>query len=339
MVKQERLRVLEELRKLLLSTDRDDIKVLINHAHRQNGWFTPININNAMAAIATDMLDPMKLRQWISRYDLSTVEEKTVGIIMAGNIPMVGIHDLLCSYMCGHKTLVRASGKDDVLLKGLIDLISEKYPQISKDIQFVDQLKDYDAAIATGGNTAATHFEQYFARVPHIIRKNRNSVAILDGQETTEEIDGLAHDIFEYFGLGCRSISKIYIPHDYNIDRIFSALYPYRDIVNHHKYKNNFDYNHAIYVLTQQEFLTNDFIILKEDTTIASRIACLHYERYNDINIVLDSISDNAEALQCISSRQPLDDRWQHVPLGYCQRPQLMDYADHIDTMQFLINL
>lgn len=304
----------------------------------QNGWFTIENIQKSMCAIASEYLDEAKLTKWVNNYEINDSPAKKIGLVMAGNLPLVGIHDLICSYIAGHHTLIKCSSKDQVLINAVVEQMIAIDSRNEEHITIVDQLKGYDAVIATGGDTAATHFEYYFRKYPHIIRKNRNSVAILTGEETDDDLALLANDIFDYFGLGCRSVSKVYIPRDFEIDRLFRSFVKHQDVIHHNKYKNNFDYNHAIYVLTQQPCLTNDVIILREDEQIASRIACLHYERYDDLDTVMNALEAQRDDIQCLSTKEAIAG-WTHIPLGTCQQPGLSDYADNVDTMKFLTTL
>lgn len=335
---EDRIAVLDQLGTLLQQNDHPKIEALIATAKIHNQWFTTENIKNSIEAISTEFLASEKLIPWADQYGITDKSQRTIGVVMAGNIPMVGFHDLLCSFIAGHKTMLKCSSKDDILIPGLLELMNEIDPRSSAYFDKVDRLKGFDAVVATGGDTAAVHFEYYFSKYPHIIRKNRSSVAILDGTETTEELIALGADVFDYFGLGCRSVSKLYIPQDYNTDALFEAFYHYKEVIHHNKYKNNFDYNHAIYVLTLEPFLTNDFIILREDPAVASRIACLHYERYGDLVQVQKELSVIKDQLQCVSSKQSLEG-WDHIALGQCQKPGLNDYADYVDTMQFLTQL
>lgn len=335
----ERIELLNQLNQWLRLESNPALEGYIQSAYVQNPWFTPENIRKSIKAISDEYLNISKINEWVKNYAIDEREGiKKVAIIMAGNIPLVSWHDLQCSFTVGHKTIIKCSSKDEVLVKGIIDYMQKSDPRSGEYFTIVDRLTDFDAVIATGGDTAAVHFEYYFSKYPHIIRKNRNSIAVLDGQETKDELNLLAEDVFDYFGLGCRSVSKLYLPEDFNTDRLFEAFYTYKDLINHNKYKNNFDYNHAIYVLTQQPFLTNDFVILKEEESVASRIACLHYERYTDIGEVINKLDKERDQLQCVSSRLPVG-TWPHIPLGHCQKPAIDDYADHVDTMQFLLSL
>jgi hypothetical protein len=330
--------VLHELGTLLQENDNQKIEALIATAKIHNQWFTSENIRKSIEAISTQFLTSDRLTPWANQYNIKEDSNQIIGVVMAGNIPMVGFHDMLCSFIAGHKTMLKCSSKDDILIPGLIELMKEIDPRTAKYFEKVDRLKGFDAVVATGGDTAAVHFEYYFSKYPHIIRKNRSSVAILDGSETPEELRELGADIFDYFGLGCRSVSKLYIPRDFNTDGLFEAFYHYKEVINHNKYKNNFDYNHAIYVLTLEPFLTNDFIILREDPALASRIACLHFERYDELEQATQDLASIKDQLQCVSSKNVISD-WDHIALGQCQKPGMNDYADYVDTMQFLTQL
>lgn len=332
----QRIDVLSELGEKILANNYAILGEDIQLAYAKNSWFTIENIHTSLKAIAHQFLNKEILENWVSNYAIKDDCSKTLAIVMAGNIPMVGFHDLLCSFICGYRSMIKCSGKDEVLIPALIKVMNSIEPKSAAYFNKVDRLKDFDAVIATGGNTAGVHFEYYFSKKPHIIRKNRSSVGLLDGSETPEDIKNLGADIFDYFGLGCRSISKVYIPQDFNTDRIFEGIIDYGEHINHNKYKNNYDYNNATLILTNQKFLTNDFLILKEDRNISSRIACLNYERYSDTDTILSQLSEQKDSLQCVSSKEPLKG-WKHIPLGHCQKPQINDYADMLDTIEFLI--
>ena len=339
MTLRDRINILVQLGGKLADLHDDNFSQLIHKAYLQNTWFATDQIRKSIAAIRDEFLDSIKLHAWIEPYNTSDMlSGKTVGIVMAGNIPLVGFHDLLCSFICGHKTMIKLSSKDEVLLPVIIDMLVDIDERCADLFVQVERLKGYDAVIATGGDTAAVHFEYYFRDYPHIIRKNRNSIAILDGTETAEDLQELGVDIFDYFGLGCRSVSKVYLPRGYELSKLFESIYSFKDVIHHNKYKNNYDYNNATLILTNQEFLTNDFIIFKEDELLGSRIATLHYEFYDDREELLKSLQSRTEELQCISAKQSIDSDL-YVPLGHCQRPGLSDYADHVDTIQFLTEL
>ena len=255
---------------------------------------------------------------------------------MAGNIPLVGFHDLLCVLITGNKALVKLSSNDQKLIPLLIDFLIDIEPSLKDKVIFTkEKLDHYDAVIATGSNNTARYFEYYFGKKPNIIRKNRNSVAVLSGKESQEELTALGEDIFRYFGLGCRSVSKIYLPKEYNIDTFFKAMFPYNSIINHHKYANNYDYNKAVYLMSEFKILDNGFLILKEEESFGSPIASLFYEYYEDVSTLKEKLKDNKENLQCIVSSGFVEDE---ISFGNTQKPMLNDYADGIDTIAFLLN-
>ena len=260
---------------------------VIIRAQNANPWFTPEFISKALKAIASRYLHRDQLNFLVGHYSLTdpTVSKK-VGIVMAGNIPAVGFHDLMSVFITGHQAVIKFSNKDDILIPVMLDIIKEKFPTSNNSFLTVERLRDYEAVIATGGNNTSKHFEYYFKHVPHIIRKSRNGVSILSGNETKEELTDLGKDVFTYFGLGCRNVSHVLIPEGYDLKILLHALDHYQDIIFHHKYKNNFDYNMALFLLNKEAFLHNNCILLKNDETIASRIACLHYSYYSDDDMI-----------------------------------------------------
>lgn len=245
---------------------------------------------------------------------------------------------MLSCFICGHVSLIKYSDKDKVLLTWLIEKLVEFNDKAAEYFVSIDRLKEYDAAIATGSNTSAVEFEYYFRSVPHIIRRNRNSIAVLDGSESLEDMIKLGKDIFTYFGLGCRNVSQIYVPADYDIKRLFTYFDSFDSIKFHHKYKNNYDYNLAVMLLNNESFLHNEFLILKESDQIVSRISCLHYQYYKDLQSATDIIESKKDQLQCVVTNMPLG-KIQTVKLGDAQLPAIDDYADSVDTIQFLLSI
>ena len=305
-------------------------------ANRNNSWFTIDNILFALQGWS-EQLSSEHLKRWLADYEMKSNCDKTVAIIMAGNIPLVGFHDFLSVLVCGHKVLVKLSSNDDVLIKAMAKILIDLEPEFKSYISFTDQkLTDFDAVIATGSNNTARYFEYYFGKHPNIIRKNRNSIAILTGNESEEELSELSDDIMRYYGLGCRNVSKLYVPVNYNFDAFFNALYKWKDIIYENRYANNYDYNKAVYLMSEYDLLENGFVILKEDKNFASPISVIFYEFYEnlvDLQSQLDSEKDN---LQCIVSKGIFDDE---VAFGQTQKPQLWDYADNVDTVEFLLSI
>ncbi len=302
-------------------------------AYEHNRWFTPENIFRMLTNISEQFLQEEKLEQWISAYKIREHRHpKTVGLIMAGNIPLVGFHDLLCVMISGHKALVKLSSKDNILLPWLLERLYEADDYWRSAMVISDLLTGMDAAIATGSNNSSRYFNYYLSKYPHIIRKNRGSVAVITGLETSASLQQLGIDIFSYFGLGCRNVSKLLVPAEYSFDRLFESLEPFRSVIDHHKYKNNFDYNLTLLLMNRQPHFHNDFIILREDARIVSPVATLHYERYADEAALREKLLQEEAAIQCIAGEG-------YVGFGKTQAPELWDYADHIDTLQFLNEL
>ena len=303
-----------------------------------NPWFTPQFIDMATGNIAKHFLDKQKLENWTSSYKIETVAPKKIGIVMAGNIPLVGFHDFLCVFISGHKAIIKASSKDEVLIKHLTQKLIEwsvRTPSENKELNemivFQEMLKDCDAYIATGSNNSARYFEYYFKKYQHIIRRNRTSVAILDGSETAKELEELADDVHLYFGMGCRNVTKIFVPKDYDFIPLLTAFKKYDHFKDHHKYRNNYDYNLALHILNGKFYMANESLILLENPSIFSPISQLNYELYTDKNKVEESLR-SMEDLQCTVGHG-------HIPFGQAQIPSLTDYADGIDTINFLTKL
>jgi hypothetical protein len=305
----------------------------LQDAHHQNTWFTYDNLAFSCKSWS-EALTQENLTNWVSNYTISEVDTpKTIAIVMAGNIPLVGFHDFLSVLLCGHKLQAKLSSNDKKLLPFLASYLCTVEPKFKPYITFTeDTLKDFDAVIATGSNNTATYFDHYFSKYPHIIRKNRNAVAIITGKETPKQMEALADDVYRYFGLGCRNVSKVYIPDQYNLDHFFNGMYAWKQVINNHKYINNYDYNKAVYLMSNIKLLDNEFMLLKEDTGFSSPISVVFYERYKDIKDVRTQLDAQKQNIQCIVS---LED----VPFGVAQTPALSDYADGVDTIEFLISL
>ena len=305
----------------------------ISKAQILNPWFSKSNIDTAISSI-TVMLEKDNLISWLSDYSIKEKEIKTILLIMAGNIPFVGFHDLLCILISGNKAIIKMSSKDNVLMKSIIDQIIFINPQMKDFIIISNEIVKckFDATIATGSDNSSKYFDYYFNPDNSIIRKNRRSIAVIDGTETQKELELFADDIFLYFGLGCRSISKVFLPINYDLDKLFKAFFKYKDIIKHLKYANNYDYNKTIYLMNKQNLLDNGFVLLKEDSSIQSPISMLFYQYYNNREDLDRYIKLNASLFQCIVSKHD-------VPFGKSQFPRLNDYADNIDTLNFLLKI
>jgi hypothetical protein len=307
---------------------------LFYKAHTLNPWFTPVNIRISVSAWAHSLTQP-KLDQWLSAYTFTEKQPKTVAIIMAGNIPLVGLHDLICVLVSGNKALVKLSEDDKTLMNWVIDTLIAIEPEFEKQITISEARlpKNFDAVIATGSNNTNRYFEYYFRDKPSLLRANRNSVAVLTGKETPEDFLKLGADIFTYFGLGCRNVSKLYVPEGYDFIPFYEGIEPLNDIVNHHKYANNYTYHKAIYLMNLDKHLDNNFLLVKEDDAIASPLGVMFYSTYKTLDEVQTILEQRANEVQCIVSKTIFPNA---LPLGKAQEPELWDYADGVDTLEFL---
>jgi Acyl-CoA reductase (LuxC) len=276
----------------------------------------------------------LKINAFVNAWSIPDAQTnpKTVGLVMAGNIPLVGFHDWLCVFLSGHYSLIKPSSKDQVLIKHIITKLIEWDSETAKQSRFAEMLKGCDAYIATGSNNSARYFEYYFNRYPHIIRRNRSSVAILTGNETVAELDKLADDVQQYYGLGCRNVTKIWVPHEYNFSPLLEALRKYNGFAEHNKYKNNYDYQLALALLNNVFYMTNGSILLIENEVVFSPISQLNYSFYNgETSAILTNLQNNGD-IQCVIGNG-------FVPFGQAQSPTLNDFADGINTIRFLLNI
>ncbi len=306
-------------------------------AMQYNAWFTPDNLNLAVASIAS-LLEKPVLEKWLQHYRFPGKEnERTIAVIMAGNIPLVGFHDFLCTLISGNRFLGKLSSDDPYLLPALAALLCNIEPGFSNRVAFTDEiLKSFDAVIATGSNNSAEYFRYYFSKYPHIIRKNRNGIAILTGKETPEEISILANDVFFYFGLGCRNVSKFFLPEGYDLKILADAFSRFSPLFNHHKYYNNYIYQKSILQMNGLPFYDTGFLILRENLSIASPIAVIHYEYYQEMEKLLADLISHESEIQCVISSIEVPLRWSRP--GEAQHPAPSDYADGVDTLQFLLS-
>lgn len=314
----------------------------IKRSEEYNSWFTKDNVlfslENWSKALTKD-----NLTTWLTTYanhaklTTESLEQKTIAIIMAGNIPLVGFHDFLCVAITGNKILAKLSSNDKYFIPLIAKYLEHIEPSFKNTFTFTEEkLTDFDAVIATGSNNTARYFDYYFGKHPHIIRKSRNAVAVLDGNETHEQLKALSDDIFRYYGLGCRSISKVFVPKNYDFDILFKAVYKHKDIINYTKYANNYDYNKAVYLMSLFDIKENGFLMIKEDASYASPIATLFYEYYDDIATLKDRLNNDTDKIQCISSELPIENA---IKLGHTQSPKLWNYADNVDTVKFLLTI
>ncbi|HPH88734.1 MAG TPA: acyl-CoA reductase [Chitinophagales bacterium] len=310
------------------------LQEIVNKTFIYNTWFTIDNINQALQNIAIEFLNKEKLENWISGYGskITTHDTKTIAIVAAGNIPMVAFHDILCVLISGNKLQLKLSEKDQYLLPFLLEQLINIEPDFKELISIQFKLEKFDAIIATGSNNTAKHFAFYFGKYKNIIRRNRNSVAILTGEETKEDIENLGHDIFDYFGLGCRNVSKIFVPEKYDLYSLKDGLTKHIGVNQHNQYMNNLDYQRTLYLMNQTPLIDIDFINIVENNSLHSPISCLHVERYKTLEDVKKNIAEQTENIQCVVGKGYLE-------FGKSQQPGLSDYADNVDTMEFILNL
>jgi hypothetical protein len=326
-----RIELLVRLGEYIRSDDEGWQQIKIKAGY-ENGWFIPEFVDLSIENIAQSFLQKDILEKWAENYKpayrtgrLQTINHKplSIGIVMAGNIPLVGFHDLLCVFISGHKAMIKLSSKDKVLIKHLTEKFCEWEPGISDFIQYSEMLKGCDAYIATGSNNSSRYFDYYFGKYPHIIRRNRTSVAILTGKETKDDLENLSDDVYQYFGLGCRNVTKVYVPKEYDFIPLLEA--------DHHKYKNNYDYNLALHLLNKKYYMTNGSILLIEDAALFSPISQLNYEFYDDREKMTEILTKNTD-LQCIVGNG-------FIHVGKSQSPSINEYADGVDTLKFLSDL
>ena len=308
-----------------------EFELLLKRSEIENPWFTLENQKFALTEW-THLLTQENINNWLRNYSVSKTS-KRVGLILAGNIPLVGFHDVIAVVLSGHTPLIKLSSKD----KRMLPFLLKKWNEMSDgavQFEFVERLENFDAVIATGSNNTARYLEYYFKNHLSIIRKNRTSVAVLNGKETPEELQLLAEDIFRYFGLGCRNVTRVFIPEDFIIDRLFESFVGFQDIINHHKYANNYDYNRAVYLLNQDKFWDNNFVMMKEDDKLFSPLSVINFSRYSSLEEVKSFIAENEQDIQCIVAKDELG--LDSIPFGEAQHPALDTYADNVDTMKFL---
>lgn len=318
-----------------LRTSSTALNEVMSLANTKNKWFTIDNIQRSIDSIVSAFLDEENLNSWTDQYTFRD-SVKTIGVVAAGNIPLVAFHDVLCVLIAGHRLKIKLSEKGAVLLTFLLNKLIDIDSRFSDRIEIVDRLEQFDAVIATGSNNSARYFEYYFGKHPNIIRKNRNSIAVLAGDESIEELIQLGEDIFTYFGLGCRNVSKLWVPKDYNFKNFTKAISQYQSLMDHYHYKNNLDYNRTLLLMNQIPMLDIDFVNVVENKMIPSPISNIHYEFYDSLASVRNEIDLKKEEIQCIvGSIEALC----NVDFGQAQSPGLADYADNIDTMSFLASL
>tara|TARA_A100001011_G_scaffold385626_1_gene459959 strand:- start:1347 stop:2366 length:1020 start_codon:yes stop_codon:yes gene_type:complete len=335
---EDRIKSIEKLGYFLADISENNIHYdaffkVLDQAQIQNGWFEKKSCLDAIRYWG-EALQPHKVSQWVDSYTIhENNSPKTIAIVTAGNIPLVGLHDIISTWVSGHKAMVKCSTRDKIL----IPYIVSTDPQFQSLTNFSDgQLENFDAVIATGSNNTARYFDYYFSKYPHIIRKNRNAIAVLNGKETQADMLGLGKDILQYYGLGCRNVSKLYVPKDFDLNMVFGGLFPHANVLKMNKYANNYDYNKAVFIMSEFNFLENGFFMLREQKAISSPIATAYYEFYDDPDSLKMHLKDQQENIQCIVSNMDIEGA---IAFGDAQKPTLWDYADGQDTMDFLLSL
>jgi len=302
------------------------------HAIRNgNNWFTKESVVYALKGIAS-FLKEESLQKWASSYHLIDKSDKRIGVIMAGNIPLVGFHDFMCVLLSGHGIMMKPSHQDNLLIKTVIKYLVEVEPAFANKIEIVERLNDADAFIGTGSDNSARYFKYYFGKKPNIIRQNRTSVGVITGKESKEDMQQLGKDIFTYYGLGCRNVSKIFVPKGYSFQFMLDSIQSFEEVGDHHKYRNNYDYNKSIYLVNRDPHFDNEFLLVKESEELVSPISVLFYQQYENEAHLQSLLSEKETKIQCIVGRD-------YIPFGKAQQPEVDDYADGIDTMKFLCGL
>jgi len=327
----DRIAAFSALGQTLENLSTEELSELGTTAQQRNGWFTPKSVAQAIEGIKY-MLSEENLKQWTEKYSLDEVTPKVVGIVMAGNIPLVGFHDLLSVLISGHFAAIKPSSDDAFLTQVLIDWIVEIEPRFKKNMEVRDKLTQIDAVIATGSDNTARYFEYYFKDIPNIIRKNRTSIAIIDGNEKEDEIKKLGDDIFSYYGLGCRNVSKVFTPKEFDLTSVFPSFDEYQSVIDHHKYRNNYDYYKSIYLVNKTPHLDTGYLLVSSTNELVSPISVLYHQEYDSIENLETILKDEEGKIQCIVGNQ-------YIPFGKAQTPELWDYADNVDTLAFLSDL
>ncbi|MFY0625831.1 MAG: acyl-CoA reductase [Reichenbachiella sp.] len=312
----------------LKNLSEDEYQELWKSANNQNSWFTEESVKSAIVGIV-QFLERDTLETWVNSYSLENIVPKKIGTIAAGNIPLVGFHDLLSVLISGHILLLKPSSEDSYLMNFIRDELVKLNVSMTERFKLVDRLNEADAYIATGSDNSARYFNYYFKDKPNLIRANRTSVAVLNGDETDEQLEKLGNDIFQYYGLGCRNVSKVFVSENYDLTKLLDALKSFEYIADHHKYNNNYDYNKSIYLVNGEAHLDNGFLLMRESDQLVSPISVLYYERFEDTSDLQNKLKENDSKIQCIVGEE-------YIAFGQAQCPMVTDYADGVDTLKFL---
>ncbi|MCB0738381.1 MAG: acyl-CoA reductase [Bacteroidetes bacterium] len=322
------------LKRNLENGELDDLFFRVKN---QNAWFTEQNVELALNSVVNEFFNKEKLTAWISEYDVNT-SNKTVAIVMAGNIPLVGIHDLVCVFVAGYNAQVKLSSKDQVLFNFIFSIMKDLEPDLEQFIQFEEKLSGFDAVLATGSDNSKRYFEQYFGKVPNIIRGNRNSIALISGNETDAELELLASDIFNYFGMGCRSVNNLILTGNSSLEKVISHFEKYNFVQDHHKYFNNYEYYKSIFLVNSEPHLDNGFCLFRPNyQSLVSPVSVVNYHNISSLESIQDFIETFSNSLQCTVENGSLG--LSELRFGDTQKPSLIDYADKIDVVKFLSNL
>lgn len=333
-----KIKALSSLGEYIEAELKNDFIPIKEKAYSANPWFTVENVDHALQALAKNLKEDVLL-SWMNEYNYTDHEAtQNIGIIMAGNLPLVGAADLIAVILSGHKASIKLSSKDNILFPHLVNKLVSIEPGLKSYFHFVDKLKDFNAVIATGSNNSARYFNYYFDKYPHIIRKNRCSIGIITGNEDDDQIMALGSDIFQYFGLGCRNVSKLYVPNEYDLNYLLDKLKSFSYIKDHNRYKNNYDYNRTLLIMNNTPHYSNEFLSIEENKGIASPLSVLYFEKYADVTKLSKELSSRLEEIQCIVSDEKIPGL-DVVPLGKSQSPGWLDYADGVDVMKFLLEL
>lgn len=331
MIVEERIEVFSILGSKIKNISKEDIREYSYRTRVENQWFTEENIQRAFDGLAF-VLEKSKLEKWVSNYDVKAEVPKIVGIVMAGNIPLVGFHDLMCVLIGGHFAVIKVSNQDAFLTNLIISWLLEIEPRFKRNLEVRDRLTGIEAVIATGSDNTARYFEYYFKDIPSIIRKNRTSIAILNGRESIKDLKELGKDIFWYFGLGCRNVSKLLVPKGYDPTPLFEANEHFSYLGDHNKYKNNYDYYKSIFLVNGTKHLDNGFLLWLPTTDLVSPISVLYAQEYSTEQEASNYLDDHQQKIQCVVGKD-------HILFGSAQLPEPWNYADNVDTMEFLAKL
>lgn len=332
---EQRITAFVKLGQRITTISKSDLEILCDQTAQKNPWFTAPNVKLALDGISK-FLSEDKLRGWTSNkeYSLEPIKAKQVGVAMAGNIPLAGFHDFLSVLIAGHKLNAKLSSQDSVLITFLSEILQQEEPRFTALISFQERLNGVDAVIATGSDNTSRYFEYYFRNIPHIIRKNRSSCAVIMGEEDASQLTNLGNDVFSYFGLGCRNVAKLFVPEQYSFIPLLDQWEGYKEVGNHHKYANNYDYQKSILLVNQIPFFDNGFVLLTENENLVSPISTLFFENYKNLDDLYSKLSQQKDKIQCITSANAwLKDS---VQFGQAQYPEVWNYADNVDTLKFL---